>query len=51
MVCLSLPVVLTTIAKYLATFTLRADGSSKYQQKWGVFPSAGLAGTSLTRIS
>ena len=29
--------------KYLATFTLRADGSSKYQQKWGIFPSAGLA--------
>lgn len=29
--------------KYLATVTLRADGSSKYQEKWGVFPSAGLA--------
>ncbi len=29
--------------KYLATFTLRADGSSKYQEKWGIFPSAGLA--------
>ena len=29
--------------KYLATVTLRADGSSKYQQKWGVFPSVGLA--------
>lgn len=29
--------------KYLATFTLRADGSSKYQEKWGVFPSLGLA--------
>ncbi len=28
--------------KYLATFTLRADGSSKYQQKWGIFPSVGL---------
>ncbi|MBR1872076.1 MAG: TonB-dependent receptor [Bacteroidales bacterium] len=28
--------------KYLATFTLRADGSSKYQQKWGIFPSIGL---------
>ncbi len=28
--------------KYLATFTLRADGSSKYQQKWGIFPSLGL---------
>jgi len=29
--------------KYLATVTLRADGSSKYQQKWGFFPSIGLA--------
>ena len=29
--------------KYLATLTLRADGSSKYQQKWGIFPSVGLA--------
>ena len=28
--------------KYLATVTLRADGSSKYQQKWGFFPSIGL---------
>lgn len=28
--------------KYLATFTFRADGSSKYQQKWGYFPSLGL---------
>ena len=28
--------------KYLATFTLRADGSSKYQEKWGIFPSVGL---------
>lgn len=28
--------------KYLATFTLRADGSSKYQEKWGIFPSIGL---------
>ncbi len=28
--------------KYLATFTFRADGSSKYQQKWGFFPSLGL---------
>jgi TonB-linked SusC/RagA family outer membrane protein len=28
--------------KYLATATLRADGSSKYQQKWGYFPSFGL---------
>ncbi|MBQ1718323.1 MAG: SusC/RagA family TonB-linked outer membrane protein [Bacteroidales bacterium] len=28
--------------KYLATVTLRADGSSKYQQKWGIFPSVGL---------
>jgi TonB-linked SusC/RagA family outer membrane protein len=28
--------------KYLATLTFRADGSSKYQQKWGFFPSLGL---------
>ena len=28
--------------KYLATVTLRADGSSKYQEKWGIFPSLGL---------
>ncbi|MDP4277128.1 MAG: TonB-dependent receptor [Bacteroidota bacterium] len=28
--------------KYLATFTFRADASSKYQQKWGFFPSVGL---------
>ncbi len=28
--------------KYLATVTVRADGSSKYQDKWGVFPSLGL---------
>ena len=28
--------------KYLATVTLRADGSSKYQDKWGFFPSVGL---------
>jgi len=28
--------------KYLATFTFRADGSSKYQEKWGYFPSVGL---------
>jgi len=28
--------------RYLATLTFRADGSSKYQQKWGYFPSAGL---------
>ncbi len=28
--------------KYLATVTLRADGSSKYQEKWGIFPSVGL---------
>jgi len=27
--------------KYLATVTFRADASSKYQQKWGFFPSAG----------
>ena len=28
--------------KYLATITFRADGSSKYQEKWGFFPSVGL---------
>lgn len=28
--------------KYLATVTFRADGSSKYQDKWGYFPSIGL---------
>ncbi len=33
--------------KYLATVTLRADGSSKYQQTWGFFPSLG-AGWILT---
>lgn len=27
---------------YLAAFTFRADGSSKFQQKWGYFPSIGL---------
>ncbi len=29
--------------RYLLTFTMRADGTSKYQQKWGYFPSAGAA--------
>jgi TonB-linked SusC/RagA family outer membrane protein len=28
--------------KYLLTLTFRADASSKYQQKWGYFPSVGL---------
>ena len=28
--------------RYLATVTFRADGSSKYQDKWGFFPSIGL---------
>ncbi len=28
--------------RYLATVTFRADGSSKYQQKWGFFPSVGI---------
>lgn len=28
--------------KYLFTATMRADGSSKYQHKWGYFPSVGL---------
>lgn len=27
--------------KYLLSFTMRADGSSKYQEKWGYFPSIG----------
>ena len=29
-------------SKYLLSLTMRADGSSKYQQKWGYFPSVGL---------
>lgn len=29
-------------SKYMATLTFRADGSSKYQDKWGYFPSIGL---------
>jgi len=29
--------------KYLATVTFRADASSKYQKKWGYFPSVGFA--------
>lgn len=35
----------TMADKYLATFTLRADGSSKFGtgNRWGVFPSAALA--------
>ena len=28
--------------KYLATVTFRADASSKYQEKWGYFPSVGI---------
>lgn len=28
--------------RYLATLTFRADGSSKYNKKWGYFPSVGL---------
>lgn len=28
--------------RYLASFTFRADGSSKFQDKWGYFPSLGL---------
>lgn len=28
--------------KYLLTATFRADGSSKYQKKWGYFPSIGV---------
>lgn len=29
--------------KYLLSATMRADGSSKYQKKWGYFPSVGVA--------
>lgn len=29
--------------KYLLSATMRADGSSKYQEKWGYFPSLGAA--------
>ncbi|MGQ1787006.1 SusC/RagA family TonB-linked outer membrane protein [Saccharicrinis sp. GN24d3] len=29
-------------SKYLAYFTLRRDGTSKYQEKWGTFPAFGL---------
>ncbi len=29
-------------SRYLVTATIRADGSSKYNEKWGVFPSIGL---------
>ena len=29
-------------SKYLATVTFRADGSSKYNEHWGYFPSVGL---------
>ena len=29
--------------RYLLMFTFRADGSSKYQEKWGYFPSVGAA--------
>lgn len=29
--------------KYLLSLTMRADGSSKYQNKWGYFPSVGAA--------
>ena len=28
--------------KYLLYATMRADGSSKYQQKWGYFPTVGV---------
>lgn len=28
--------------KYLLSLTMRADGSSKYNEKWGYFPSVGL---------
>ncbi|HZJ73188.1 MAG TPA: SusC/RagA family TonB-linked outer membrane protein, partial [Perlabentimonas sp.] len=35
-------------SKYLLTLTFRADGSSKYQKKWGYFPSIGV-GWNLTQ--
>ncbi|MBV5343943.1 TonB-dependent receptor, partial [bacterium] len=28
--------------KYLLYATIRADGSNKYQQKWGYFPTVGV---------
>ena len=31
--------------RYMLMFTFRADGSSKYQEKWGYFPSVGAAWT------
>lgn len=31
------------MSKYLLSATFRADGSSKYQEKWGYFPSVGAA--------
>lgn len=31
------------LSKYLLSVTMRADGSSKYQEKWGYFPSVGAA--------
>lgn len=31
------------LGKYLLSATMRADGSSKYQEKWGYFPSVGVA--------
>lgn len=31
--------------RYLLMFTMRADGSSKYQEHWGYFPSVGAAWT------
>ncbi|KAB2866356.1 MAG: TonB-dependent receptor, partial [Bacteroidales bacterium] len=34
--------------KYLTTITFRADASSKYQEKWGYFPSIGF-GWNLTK--
>ena len=30
-------------SKYLLSLTMRADGSSKYQETWGYFPSVGVA--------
>jgi TonB-linked SusC/RagA family outer membrane protein len=29
-------------SRYLLTATIRADGSSRYNEKWGIFPSLGL---------
>lgn len=37
--------------KYMLMFTFRADGTSKYQEKWGYFPQSVLHGPSPRKIS